>query len=90
MPSQSSTTASPAEADNGMSRSESGRKGSLRSLRGVRPGLHHRHSTLDSLPSAPSGGGTPEPREGEFFSPISPVGERAEWGGEWVLGTRGV
>ncbi|MCJ1244640.1 hypothetical protein MMC30_001839 [Trapelia coarctata] len=82
--SQSSTADSPAEADAGaVRRSSSGRKGSLRSLRGGRPGLHHRHSTLDSLPSAPSEGGTPEPREGEFFSPISPVGERAEWtGGE--------
>jgi hypothetical protein len=88
---QAEMSKAPAEADGAtVQRASSGRKGSLRSLLGSgRPGLHHRHSTLDSLPSAPSDGGTPEARgmgEGEFFSPISPVGERPEWvrGGEGI------
>ena len=79
---QSATASTPAEADNGMRRSESGRKSSIRSHRSGRPAIHHRHSTLDSLPSLPTERGTPEPREGDFFSPISPMGEKAEWIGK--------
>jgi len=83
---QAEMSDAPAEADGTTAQPQSsGRKGSLRSLLGGRrPGLHHRQSTLDSLPSVPSEGGTPEARgigEGEFFSPISPVGEMAEWVG---------